>query len=27
VDLARAERVRTEFVQGFAALPIRFAAR
>jgi cytochrome P450 len=27
VDLAGAERVRTEFVQGFATLPIRFAAR
>jgi cytochrome P450 len=27
VDLARAERVRTEFVQGFASLPIRFAPR
>lgn len=27
VDLARAERVRTEFVQGFAALPIRFPVR
>jgi len=27
VDLARAERVRTEFVQGFAALPIVFARR
>lgn len=26
VDLAGAERVRTEFVQGFAALPIRFRA-
>ena len=27
VDLARAERIRTEFVQGFTALPIRFQAR
>jgi cytochrome P450 len=27
LELARAERVRTEFVQGFVSLPIRFAAR
>lgn len=27
VDLSRAERVRTEFVQGFASLPILFAPR
>jgi cytochrome P450 len=27
VDLARVERLRTEFVQGFAKLPITFAAR
>lgn len=27
LDLARAERVRTEFVQGFVSLPIRFPAR